>query len=309
MLKASRAHMGSNQRIIFSVLITLMAMLLSMGLGSMLVMAIFKVQPMAMEGFLSAGSEASVNALKIIQACYGILGFAGGAVMAAQFLYEDPYHFLKITGATTWKRSLPLVILMMMLALPFVTWLGYLNSFMVLPDSLSGLENWMKSAEDSNQQLVESFLAMDSVGDLLVNLLLIAVIPAIGEEFFFRGIIQQELLSKRMNPHVAIWLTAILFSAFHLQFYGFLQRMILGVLFGYLMWWSGSIWPAVAAHFTNNGFAVFMAYIYGYEELDQNLESAVESANSGWIWGVGSLAITCGLLYLLKREYDTYNEA
>ncbi len=111
------------------------------------------------------------------------------------------------------------------------------------------------------------------MGELIIALFVIAVLPAIGEELVFRGLIQNELKRLTQNVHVAIWVSALLFSAFHLQFFGFVPRLLLGALFGYLYYWSGNLSMAVLAHFTNNAVAVFSLYYYQQGTLEYNAES------------------------------------
>jgi membrane protease YdiL (CAAX protease family) len=116
---------------------------------------------------------------------------------------------------------------------------------------------------------------MDSFNLLFVNILMLAIIPALGEELIFRACFQKVFVRWTGNYHVAIWITAIVFSAIHFQFFGFFPRMILGALFGYLFVWSGNIWIPILAHFLNNGMAVLAAFILQQEgkSIDQAFES------------------------------------
>jgi membrane protease YdiL (CAAX protease family) len=143
------------------------------------------------------------------------------------------------------------------------------NQSLQLPESLSGLEKSLQSMEESGLKMTEIMLAGNGFGSLLINLLLMAVIPAIGEEFLFRGVIQKHLIEWTRKPHLAIIISAIIFSAVHFQFYGFIPRVILGMIFGYLVFYSGSLWPAIFAHFFNNAMAV-MAYKYAGDSLGQS---------------------------------------
>ncbi|TAF81977.1 MAG: CPBP family intramembrane metalloprotease, partial [Sphingobacteriales bacterium] len=134
-------------------------------------------------------------------------------------------------------------------------------------------------------------------------LLMIAILPAIGEELFFRGTIQNIFTALFKNPHVAVWLTAILFSAIHLQFYGFLPRMFLGALFGYLFIWGKSIWLPILGHFLNNGFAVIMAF-----RLQQEGKSISELDNAfspSWYAILCSIVFTfaCINIYFKQASY------
>ncbi|HRZ41808.1 MAG TPA: type II CAAX endopeptidase family protein [Bacteroidales bacterium] len=170
------------------------------------------------------------------------------------------------------KPTLPAILLtlpLVILSLPLISWLTDLNMSIPLPDPL------IRAEEDAGA-LTQIFFHHQTPGRFLVNLLMIAVIPAIGEEFFFRGVLQQQLRAGLRNPHVAVFITALVFSFFHFQFQGFIPRMFLGLLFGYLMVWSGSVWLPVAAHFINNGSAVVVEYLsqlgvirYGYQDFGQ----------------------------------------
>ncbi|WP_297903057.1 CPBP family intramembrane glutamic endopeptidase [uncultured Parabacteroides sp.] len=144
----------------------------------------------------------------------------------------------------------------MLLLSPTINLLGLLNKQMELPAFMSPIEEWMQAQENLAEQLTVRLLSSDNIGVILANLIVIAVTAGITEEFLFRGALQRVIGKWSSNPHTIIWVAAILFSAFHLQFYGFLPRMILGAYFGYLLYWSKSIWIPVFAHFINNAFAV-----------------------------------------------------
>lgn len=146
----------------------------------------------------------------------------------------------------------------------FIEW----NAHVDMPGFMSGFEQWAQAKEAQMGELSQMMTKVDSFWEYLLAIFVVALLPAIGEEFLFRGIIQRQLGYYLRNPHVAIWLSAIFFSAFHLQFYGFVPRMLLGVLFGYLFYWSGNLRLAMLAHFINNGFTLTLVYIYQLQETD-----------------------------------------
>nr|WP_255476780.1 CPBP family intramembrane glutamic endopeptidase [Mucilaginibacter sp. AK015] len=111
---------------------------------------------------------------------------------------------------------------------------------------------------------------MNTVWDCIKNIILIGFLTAVAEEFMFRGGLQTIFTKWTKNTHVAIWVTAAIFSAFHMEFYGFLPRLLLGALFGYFTAYSGSIWPAVWGHFLNNGTAVLATYLYQKRHINVN---------------------------------------
>lgn len=162
---------------------------------------------------------------------------------------------------------------------PIVGWLAEINNKLNLPDSWSGLENWMQESEASARELTEAFMNNTSIGSFVINLLMIAIIPAVGEELFFRGVVLRLFREWTKNVHVAVLISAILFSAFHMQFYGFLPRLFLGMFLGYLFVWSGNLWIPVIIHFINNGFAVVYMYISNLENRPADLESVATFDN------------------------------
>lgn len=171
----------------------------------------------------------------------------------------------------------------MFVALPVINWMVEVNESLALPDWLSWMEQWMKESERKAMELTDAFLNTTTVSGLAVNLLMMAVIPAIGEEFLFRGVLMRLFREWFRNVHFAIIVSAVLFSALHLQFYGFLPRMILGVLFGYLFIWTGSLWVPIFAHFINNAGAVVVAYLAARDIIDTDYESFGASENHTFI--------------------------
>jgi len=155
---------------------------------------------------------------------------------------------------------------------PVVLW----NETISFPEFLSGFEVWAKEKELQLMQLTEYLTLFDHLGQFVLATLVIAIIPAIGEEFLFRGVIQNQLNFISKNIHLSIWITAFFFSAFHLQFYGFLPRMMLGALFGYLYYWSGNLFIPIFAHFVNNGLSLLMVYLYQLDKIQFDIESTEE---------------------------------
>ena len=188
---------------------------------------------------LQADITQDANLMRLIQFISAICTFLLPSIAMAWICSDNPRHYLsvkKITDGRIWILTLVCVFLFS----PVINLLGLLN----------------KAQETLAEQLTTILLSSDSVWVILANLIVIAVTAGITEEFLFRGALQRVIGKWTSNPHTIIWVAAILFSAFHLQFYGFLPRMILGAYFGYLLYWSKSIWIPVFAHFVNNAFAV-----------------------------------------------------
>lgn len=207
------------------------------------------------------------------------------------------------------------VVILVFAVMPFINWAGELNSHLTLPDFMSGLENWMKSSEESLKKLTEAFLRMNGIGDLILNIIVIALLAALGEELLFRGCMQNvliEWMNNRkadipLNPpsksgtHAAVWITAILFSALHAQFYGFLPRMLLGVVLGYLYVWSGSLWLSILFHFMNNGLAVLVAFLIDKGAISETAET-VGAGETPVYFVLVSAAVSVGLMYFVHTH-------
>ena len=158
----------------------------------------------------------------------------------------------------------------------------------------------MKSMEEKAREMTQVLTNFSSTGRLLVAFLVIAVLPGIGEELVFRGLLQNKLLALTRNPHVAIWVSAALFSAVHFQFYGFLPRMLLGAVFGYLYVWSGNLWVPILAHFVNNAFTLLMVYLYQQKISDYDAEGSM-GATLPMV--LGSVLLTARILFYLYTYF------
>lgn len=175
---------------------------------------------------------------------------------------------------------------LMIVSIPFTATLTIWNENMTLGGAFSRLEEWMKDMEETAKVFTEDLLNVDTFGGMLLNLVIIALIPAIGEEMTFRGVLQQSL-TRKMNPHIAILLSSAIFSFIHFQFYGFLPRMFLGMLLGYMFYITNSLWTSILMHFVNNGASVVI-YYFGNKGIIEDVEHFGETQN---IWIITASAI------------------
>jgi hypothetical protein len=179
---------------------------------------------------------------------------------------------------------------------PITEW----NLNIKFPEFMAGFERWAQHEEDRLAKLTEVITDFKSVGGLISGVFVIAFLPAIGEELVFRGMIQNELWRGTRNAHIAIWVSAAIFSAIHMQFYGFVPRLLLGALFGYLYYWSGNLLIPIFSHFFNNSFAVVMVYLNHMEITSINVE---DGKAMPWPQVIISILITSGLLYYFWNQY------
>src|SRR5664279_88677 len=165
-------------------------------------------------------------------------------------------------------KEIGLVIILTFCVFPITSFTGQLNSSMHLPVWLSGVEHWMTDMETNADTTTDLLIVSKSFGVMMLNLLTFGLIAAVAEELIFRGVFQKIFYNIFKSGHVAIWITAFIFSAIHFQFYGFIPRFILGLAFGYLFFWSGNLWLPMIAHFVNNAFPVILVYIQGLDKLN-----------------------------------------
>jgi len=168
-------------------------------------------------------------------------------------------YFTLNKGASLWL--LLLSVLIILLSQPLISWMGELNAGITFSDHYAGLEAWMKKTEQQAADMTKMFMSVSDMQGLLINLFMMAVIPAIGEELVFRGILQRLIQNLFGRPWIAILSSAIIFSAFHLQFYGFIPRFYLGLILGYTFYRTGRLWIPIVIHFVNNAMAVFVYWL------------------------------------------------
>jgi len=195
--------------------------------------------------------------LWILQTAGTTLPILAAPIVFAGLVMNNAPDYLKVSFRFSWKL-LPIVLVVMFIAFPAIEFLSNINQQMVLPHWLK----WMRESEDNAAKLMDVMLTMKTIWAVIFDVILIALVPAIVEELMFRGALQTILVRWTKNVHAAVWITAILFSAFHMEFFGFLPRLLLGVVLGYFVAWSGSIWPAVWGHFINNATDVILTYLY-----------------------------------------------
>lgn len=253
---------------------------------------------MVLTALLTDGDLNNINSVKQMQLIQSLCLFIFVPFTLAFFWSEEPLSYLKLSSKSKFSTFL-LVLITMIVAIPGINLLTYFNQQLVLPDFMAPLENWMKASETQLEEITLKMLNVNTIQALLFNLFLIAMLPALGEELFFRGIIQK-IFTEWKSAIFAIWVAAFVFSAIHMQFYGFLPRMLLGAFFGYLVYWSGNLWLPVVAHFINNGLAVLFYYLKfnGVKVLDIDTIGTGETIYIGVI----SVVLTAFCISKLRKE-------
>ncbi len=206
------------------------------------------------------GADQPVNYLRIVQFVSQL-----GVFVLPPLVYGSFTHLKTMEGLGFRRISVPYVlfsgIVLFFVMLPFLHQLATWNESIRMPGILAGMEQWMQEKEELAKQMSLSFLEVGSFSGLMFNLLIIALMPALGEELLFRSVVQPLAINLTKRVHLGILITAILFSSMHLQFYGFFPRLLLGLILGYYYFWSGSIWVPMLMHFVNNASAVVLYWL------------------------------------------------
>ena len=232
-------------------------------------------------------NQASVNYLKLMQLFSGVGLFITPTLLYA-YLTNFDFKFAKLS-----RQNTILVIAIMMLIPPFIGLLLEWNMMIPAPE-------WLIQFDIHSEAIVEVFLQMSNIWDLLFTLLVLAIVPAIGEELLFRGYLQQKLGNWLRNPHTTILITAFLFSAIHFNFQAIIPRFVLGVLLGYLFYWSNSLWLPILAHFANNAQVVIFSY--PLFKIDSGAYSVFPESSVDPMIALFSLASVGLLLYILHQN-------
>ena len=245
----------------------------------------------------------NVNLLKFLQATQSIAMFIIPPILLAILFSTKPKKYLSL-NKTPFLISAISVSFIMIFSVPIINYLVEINSNMVLPESLSSLENKIREMEAEAKMITELFLASENIGVLLLNIFIIAIIPAIGEELLFRGVFQRILIKWSKNVHIGVWVVAILFSAWHMQFYSFLARLVMGAMLGYMLVISKNLWLPIIAHFVNNTMGVIAYYLADKNIINSNTDTIGTGQNGYISLIVGGFVVVSLFYILLKYEKE-----
>ena len=210
-------------------------------------------------GLNNGGELVSIYMGSAIQSLFAI---ALPAFLVAALTHPAPMHYLKIEKSRKMGEKVIFTLLLFLFSYLFAAFLSQWNRGIVLPQWLNGIEQTMRSMEDAALESTDLLLSVETTGGLLLNLLIVAGFAALSEELFFRGALQQFLQEKFRNGHAAVWVSALIFSMVHFQFYGFFPRLFLGALLGYLFLNTGNLWLPIIFHFINNATVLVVNYIW-----------------------------------------------
>ena len=250
----------------------------------------------------------------------GLVPLHGYASLWAVFAGQNVFAFI-LPALLTWKmcfhaaplsaieadrfpslRMIAVTLLIYFIGMPALNQLIYWNQEMELPEMFADFEQWCREMEKTAEQLTEGLLSSTDLFPTAMNILIIGILTGIGEEFFFRGALQRMLIYCRINAHAAIWTSAVIFSAIHFQFFGFIPRLLLGAFFGYLYWWSGCIWVNSFAHALNNSLVIIATWCINKGIVSEAFDKIGVNEGNFPIAAIFSALFVGAVIYFLHRR-------
>ena len=252
---------------------------------------------------LLIGDGFTAKGMRIFAIVQDLLVFILPAVVAAFVATRLPASLLTVNVRPR-LFSIIMAIIVMLTSLPAMELLIEWNNNLHLPESMSGLEESLRNMEDSASTGISALSGGNTVGDLIMGILIIGILTGIAEELFFRGALQNLLMTMpKVKKHFAIWAAAFIFSFMHFQCFGFVPRLLLGAYFGYLIWWTGSVWVPVIAHAFNNSLVVLLSWIAARSGVAESVENAAAiNLGTDWYTITLSVAVTALGLIVLRRD-------
>lgn len=246
-----------------------------------------------------------LNLLRISQISSQILTFVLPPILYAYFFKEKPMKYLGFNSIPLWSL---LGVALVLTIMPLNSVLAEWNSHIKLPESMAALDEIIKELSKLMQETLEKMVNVDNISGLIINLIMIAGLAAFGEELLFRSLLQSFLVKKCKNAHIGILITSIIFSLIHFDIYGFLPRLVLGLILGYMFYYSKSIWVPMIMHFTNNGIVVVLYYLNNIGAINIDVESFGETGIFPLILSIlATIAIFWFIINKHNREFKTTN--
>ena len=229
-------------------------------------------------------------------ALQNLLAFTLPAIIVTFFLKNKPFNYLGLNFVPPIKTII-FIVLLYFASIPLMNMLIEINENIKLPESFSVLEDILRAQEEAAQAVTNRLINGISFLYLLVLILVVGILTGFGEEIFFRGILFRLFIDKPMNKHIAIWAVAFIFSLMHFQFYGFLPRMILGAIFGYLLLWTGNLWVPIICHALNNSLVLISNFLIENRIISENYSTLGSTNNMWWLAIVSAIVVAILIKY------------
>lgn len=247
---------------------------------------------------LGGENLSGLGKLRAAQLCSQLVGFIFPPLFFAVLVKEKPLDYLGFKKMQAWAL---LGVAAMFTVLPFNNMMTDWNEGFTLPESMAGLESLFRQTQDLADEVTEKLLGVDTISGLIINILMIGAFAAIGEELVFRSVIQPFCIRICKNAYIGIAVTAVIFSAVHFEFYGFIPRIILGFMLGYMYHISGSIWTSILMHFVNNSTIVVLYYL----NFNKIMEIDIENFGSGGIVSIICSFVVTTAIFIFCHHLST----
>lgn len=245
----------------------------------------------------AAISKSAINQFKWAQVASSIISFILPSLLFAYYSSPKSLPYIGIQKKVS-KVLLPVCALLLVSIQPFIGWLGEINAKF----TFGSLQKTLLTMEALYNRALQVFLQMSNVGDLIINLFIMALLPAIGEELFFRGSLQKSLLRISNKPWLAIIISSAIFALLHGTFFKILPIFTLGLILGIVYHVTRNLWYTILIHFLNNAFAVLSVY---YSNRSETLKKLAGDDFSVPLYGaILSLVIGIVIIYFLKKKSD-----
>jgi membrane protease YdiL (CAAX protease family) len=273
--------------------------LLSYFVGTIIFLLKDGTSPEALSALLS-NPDGSVSSLRLLQCISQIGTFVLPPLFCGYLFGATIKKYLQI-DSFPFPKEIFWAALSMIFAIPVLNFIGDINQQLVLPEWLKGAEEWMRKTDELNTRLSERMMYSENLWVFLFNIVVIAVLPGIGEEFLFRGALQSIFGRVIKSSHIVIWLVAVIFSAFHLQFLGFIPRLLMGAYFGYLLYYTKNLWVPIIAHFTNNCIILIIHYTFQDSPAKIQEIDSIGYGSTSWLAAV-SLALFVFCFWQISKQ-------
>lgn len=240
----------------------------------------------------------SILTISVVQ---GLFVFIFPTMLSWLMTSTRPWNMMGMDRSLT-LRSLGWMLTLYVIAYPAMAQIIYYNADISFPDSMKGLEQTLRDWENAGADATAAIMSTTSVGGLIVNILIVGLFTGLAEEMFFRAGIQRMMMASRLSPAVAIWSAAAIFSFVHFQFFGFVPRLLLGAMFGYVYWRTGSIWAPALLHGINNSIVVVTEWINRRNGTSFDFEQYITDTSGIPWWFIFSTLLTILFIIYSNRR-------
>jgi membrane protease YdiL (CAAX protease family) len=239
----------------------------------------------------------AIDQYKLAQLVSSIISFIIPALLFGYYSSPRSLPYIGIQKNVSFILIVVSILLLFSIQ-PFITWLGEINA----KATFGAFQKSLIEKEALYNQQLKLFLKMNNVRDLLINLFIMALLPALGEELFFRGSLQKALVRLTNIPWVAIFISSMIFALLHGTVFKLFPIFTLGLILGIVYYVTRNLWYTIIIHFVNNALAVLTVYYANKSEVLKKL--AGDELSVPLYGALVSVIIGIGIIYFLRNKSD-----